>query len=270
MPDPLGRSALGWAASSSTHQAARNIEAIAYHGWGFGAECWQADGGWVERFARLGVTLCCADRGYFGAAQSPEFLRPDSFKVLLTHSYGLHWCPEAQRRSAHLLICLGGFRAFHPALGPTTGLEHRRSQRRVSRMIQAFGTEPGAVLTEFWRNCYGLDGPELSDTAPPAIADRLARHQQTLGQGDWALLDRDLRELDRCQLNPQTPLPQRSIIIHGSADRIVPPSQGLALVEWLAQQPASAPTWIELENASHCFPFCETDRAWSLVQPLLC
>jgi pimeloyl-[acyl-carrier protein] methyl ester esterase len=224
----------------------RPIEAIAYHGWGFGSEFWA---GWVARFGLLG-SLRCADRGYFGATQSVEFEQVESFKILLTHSYGLHWCPVEQLRSADLLICLAGFGSFHP----DDGAERRRSERRVARMINVLGTEPESVLTEFWRNCLGRDAEETSVKTPD------------LTQANWALLDRDLRDLDRCQLDPQAFLPRRSIIIHGSADRIVPLSQGLALAQSIAQP---APTWIELENASHCFPLCETDQAWSLIQPLL-
>ncbi len=229
----------------------RPIEAIAYHGWGFGAGFWES---WVDRLGRVG-SLRCADRGYFGASQCVEFEQPASYKILLTHSYGLHWCPVEQLRSADLLICLAGFGAFHPE----AGAECRRSERRLGRMITALGTAPDSVLTEFWRNCH--DGDGVSHSVEPSI------QMPRLADANWPLLDRDLRDLDRCQLDPQAQLPRRSIIIHGSADRIVPLRQGLALAQLIAQP--TAPTWIELENASHCFPLCETDRAWSLIQPLL-
>jgi pimeloyl-[acyl-carrier protein] methyl ester esterase len=229
----------------------RSIEAIAYHGWGFGADCW-AD--WGARFAALAsgeASLRCADRGYFGAPQSWEFdpvasSTPASYKILLTHSYGLHWCPVEQLAAADLLICLAGFGSFHPAEEP----ERRRSQRRVSRMIAKFATDPEAVLTEFWSNCEGDAG--LSASPKPGF-DR----------ANWSLLDRDLRDLDRCQLDPQLSLPRRSIIIHGSADRIAPLSQGRALAD---RSPGS--TWIE-QDGSHCFPFTDPDRTWRAIEPIL-
>jgi pimeloyl-[acyl-carrier protein] methyl ester esterase len=141
-------------------ECAGQIEAIAYHGWGFGADFWA---GWVAKFAALGGTLRCADRGYFGAPQSWEFdqaasCQPASYKILLTHSYGLHWCPVEQMAAADLIICLAGFEAFHPAEEP----ERRRSQRRVTRMIAKFATDPAAVLTEFWGNCDGVCDPRQS------------------------------------------------------------------------------------------------------------
>jgi pimeloyl-[acyl-carrier protein] methyl ester esterase len=220
----------------------RPIEAIAYHGWGFGADCWSD---WLPRFASLGGSLRCADRGYFGAPQSWAF-GPGSYKILLTHSYGLHWCPVEQLAAADLWICLAGFGAFHPAEEP----DRRRSQRRVSRMIAKFATDPEVVLTEFWSNCEG-DAGLLSSPKP------------CFDQANGELLDRDLRDLDRCQLDPQISLPRRSIIIHGSADRIVPPSQGRALAD---RSPGS--TWIE-QDGSHCFPFADPDRTWRAIEPIL-
>jgi pimeloyl-[acyl-carrier protein] methyl ester esterase len=221
-------------------ELARSIEVIAYHGWGFGAGCW---GDWLPRFASLGGSLRCADRGYFGAPQSWAF-GPDSYKILLTHSYGLHWCPAEQRAAADLVICLAGFEAFHPA----EELDRRRSQRRVSRMIAKFATDPEAVLTEFWGNCDG--GAGLQSVPKPCF-----------DQANWALLDRDLRDLDRCQLS--VGLRPGSIIIHGQSDRIAPLSQGRALAD---RSPQS--TWIE-QDGSHCFPFADPDRTWRAIEPIL-
>jgi pimeloyl-[acyl-carrier protein] methyl ester esterase len=221
----------------------RRIEAIAYHGWGFGADCW---GDWLPRVAALGGELRCADRGYLGAPQSWAFDQPASYKILLTHSYGLHWCPVEQLAAADVLICLAGFGSFHPA----EESERRRSQRRVSRMMAKFATDPEAVLTEFWRNCEG-------DTDLPASPT------PCLDRANWSLLDRDLRDLDRCQLDPQISFPRRSIIIHGSADRIAPVSQGRALAD---RSPGS--TWIE-QDGSHCFPFMDPDRTWRAIEPIL-
>jgi pimeloyl-[acyl-carrier protein] methyl ester esterase len=225
----------------------QRIEAIAYHGWGFDRHCWEP---WVQRFATIGVTLRAADRGYFGAEQSWEF-GPASYNILVTHSYGLHWCPAAQRRSADLLICLAGFAAFHPE----EGAAGRRSRRLMARMLAAFETEPAAVLEEFWRNC--LDPEADRDIEDSSLT------RPNLAMADWALLDRDLRHLDRCQLDPQVPLPRRSIIVHGSADRIVPLQQGQFLAE------LSQAHWIELADSSHGFPVCDLDRTWAAIEPLL-
>jgi pimeloyl-[acyl-carrier protein] methyl ester esterase len=219
----------------------RPIEAIAYHGWGFGADCWVD---WMPRFAALGGSLRCADRGYFGAPQFWAFEQPASYKILLTHSYGLHWCPPEHRAAADVVVCLAGFEAFHPAADP----DRRRSQRRVARMIAKFATDPEAVLTEFWGNC---DGDEGSKSSPKPGLDR----------ANWSLLDRDLRDLDRCLLS--TELRPGSIIIHGQSDRIAPLSQGRALAD---RSPQS--TWIEQEGG-HCFPFRDPDRTWRAIEPVL-
>ncbi len=216
-------------------------EVIAYHGWAFDRQCWQA---WRTKFAEQNIPLRAFDRGYFGAPTQPTFEYPDSQKIILAHSYGLHLCPYQLLRVADLVIVFGGFYRFHPRAPKA----ERRSRRVLQQMISQFDQAPDQVLQAFWQNC-GL--PQ---------AQWLERSDKVL-----QLLAHDLQDLDHSLLCIEFLARQpKVVVIHGREDAIAPLSQG----QDLAKELCNNAELIEL-SGPHALPFTQLEQCWSAIQPHL-
>src|SRR5690554_1068123 len=87
-----------------------DIELITCHGWGLSPAVWKE---W-EKFLPAEVQVCHQDRGYFRPKKNPRFRYGQSRKILIVHSFGLHWCPVDLLSEADHLIIAGGFVSFHP------------------------------------------------------------------------------------------------------------------------------------------------------------
>ncbi len=223
----------------------RNLEAIAYHGWGFDQSCWSD---WKDLFARRKIHLETFDRGYFGLAQSPVFTE-DCDQILLTHSYGLHLCPIEQLRQTKLLVIISSFIDFH--------LHHerdkRRSQRVLQQMIQDCRQYPETVLTNFKIRCDSLLANPISSGL------------------NIDLLVEDLQDLSVSCLNTQD-LKQvpHILILHGAADRIVPCLKGQEMLENLQNHATSSEiNYFEIEGAGHALPFSHSKECWQIVSSYL-
>jgi pimeloyl-[acyl-carrier protein] methyl ester esterase len=218
------------------------VDAIAYHGWGYDQRCWLP---WNDRLAGCQIALSTFDRGYFGTPQTPRFTG-DRPRILLTHSYGLHLCPQGQFQQIDLLIIFSSFIEFHPQ----DDRAKRRSQRVLRQMIQESQTHPETVLQTFKIRC---DDPDIQSSQP---IDGL----------DQSLLTQDLEDLNTCCLTIDTlkPIPQ-ILILHGTADQIVPNHKGQALFESLK----SHAHYFEIPDAGHALPFSHTDTCWDLIYPFL-
>jgi|GEM_PF-279529 len=244
------------------------LEVMAYHGWGFTPDCWQA---WQARFLSLGVCQWQSyDRGYgvdspakrLREPQIPQFLRADSHKVVLTHSYGLHWWALDWQASAlfaqpDLLVIFGGFQHFHPSEPKAK----RRSQRVLRQMLTQLEQAPLTVLRQFYQNC---DYPEPLAGSPMQSLD----HTRLLN---------DLQALDQAQLDlrPLSQIP-RIVIFQGLQDQIVPVAQAEPLWEQVRcsredptrSVPSAAYQYIPL-TGGHALPFTHLDACWSRLQPML-
>ncbi|WP_448560695.1 hypothetical protein [Trichothermofontia sp.] len=236
------------------------LEAMAYHGWGFGSPCWQA---WQTRFLSWGQCQWHGyDRGYWGERQAPQFLATDSHKVVLTHSYGLHWWMSDWQGSGlltniDLLVIFGGFQRFHPSEPKAK----RRSQRVLRQMISQLEQAPLTVLRQFYQNC---DYPEAIEYI----------RMETL---DYALLRSDLHALDQAQLDV-TLLKQipRIVIFQGLQDQIVPVAQAEQL--W-AQMRFSRGDTTQMQSSGNCqyipfagghaLPFTHLEACWAILQSVL-
>ncbi len=246
----------------------RLLAVMAYHGWGFTAQCWQ---GWQSQFLALGQCQWYSyDRGYWGNALSAtsgerptlSFSTPDRHRILLTHSYGLHWGLADGQASGwltdiDLLVIFGGFQSFHPSEPKA----QRRSQLVLRQMLKQLELDPLTVLRQFYQNC---DYPEpLPDTRMPTL--------------NPALLLRDLQALDQAQLAvallAQIP---RIVIFQGLQDQIVPVTQAeqlweqvrLAKGDGTRSCPSEACQYIPLAGG-HALPFTHLETCWSLFQPTL-
>lgn len=218
-------------------------EVIAYHGWGFDATCWQ---NWQQQFEELGFKFKSCDRGYFGSPMQHEFTPVASLRLcrlLLTHSYGLHWCSAPQLEQADLLIIFAGFASFHPS----TERERRQSSRVLNRMIDQFQMIPEAVLQQFRINCYSPDD---------AVCPPMPMQPE--------VLRRDLVTLHTTQLpSPLLTTPSPVLIVQGTQDKILFPQAGRELAQLLKNS-----HYIEIA-ASHALPFTHFSACWQTITPFL-
>ncbi len=247
---------------------AKLLEVMAYHGWGFASPCWQD---WQTRFLLLGQCQWYGyDRGYWGERQTPQFSATDSHKVVLAHSYGLHWWMSDWQGSGlltdiDLLVIFGGFQHFHPSEPKAK----RRSQRVLRQMITQLEQDPLTVLRQFYQNCDYPDA--IRQGGRDANADT---QMPTL---DHALLLSDLQALDQAQLD-LTPLRQipRILIFQGLQDLIVPVAQAEQLWEQVQFSrgdaartlPSGICPYIPLAGG-HALPFTHLEACWAILQPIL-
>lgn len=225
------------------------VEAIAYHGWGFDHSCWQS---WQTAFERQDIGLQGFDRGYFGQPVAPTFSHSSSYKLILTHSYGLHLCPLEYLQQADLIVSFSGFQSFHP--GPST--PRRRSQLTLQQMIRQFEHSPSSVLEAFYATCYHpvtQEGPVLE-----SLQEQMHRLNADLLLQDLQALDTAL--LDAARFNTKSKI----LIIQGTSDRITPPDRAQALSQ---QLPTSR--YIEIPLAGHALPITHWAEAWRSLAPLL-
>src|SRR5690625_8030952 len=117
---------------------------LTFHGWGFSSDIWQSWQSYLDPSLRVRH----ADRGYFGGGYMPQFEEDESHKVILTHSFGLHWCPQSLIEQADHLVISSGFLSFHP----DRELAGRRSRLLLQQMMSRFVEKPAEVLDQFYHN----------------------------------------------------------------------------------------------------------------------
>ncbi|MCO6441208.1 MAG: alpha/beta hydrolase [Nitrococcus mobilis] len=217
-------------------------EILAFHGWGFDRNAWSV---WPPYLASS-WRLQAFDRGYYGKPYDPVFSDPNARKIIFTHSYGLHLCPQQQLESCDLLVVFSGFLHFHSETLRLQG----KSRLILQRMQKQFALEPGAVMRRFMQRCY----------APARYEDHLNR------EFDRDRLAEDLRLLGHSRMAAATlEKARRVIVLHGSEDRIVPSSQGRALFDTLQPQAR----YHEIEGAGHALPFSHPQQCWAILEPVL-
>lgn len=228
--------------ASSQHSLTSMPSIIAYHGWGFAANCWE---GWQQTMEQRGYRFQAFNRGYFGQPVSPKFAASDGPKIIWAHSYGLHLCPVEQLQQADGLVLFSSFRDFHPV--PP---QRRRSEYMLQQMIDRFAKEPQLVLSRFKAKSYH----------PVSWSEE---NQEFSLNTD--LLLHDLQALNDCSLdlNLLQALPQIGLL-HGTADRIVPVAKSAELAAVLPQS-----QFFEIADAGHALPFTHSLLCESMCEPIL-
>lgn len=215
------------------------LELIAYHGWGFDRSFWKSWQKWMPEF----IEWNSFDRGYFGEAGKPEFSSASKARVIITHSFGLHFCTDGALKQADALLIFGGFLSFHPQAAQF----RRRSRLVVNEMINQLREDPEKVLRAFYRNVYH---PEKSFESPPADMNT-------------DLLLEDLKRLhESARSLPELKKKAKIFIFHGADDAIVPKRKGRALYEMLGTQAQ----YFEIRNAGHALPVTHAAKCRQMVE----
>lgn len=238
-----------------------NNECLAYHGWGFRANCWQA----YESYGKSFTLWKSFDRGYFSPSNPPVCPNLSSIvfsadsqtrKVIIVHSLGLHFCPWEILEQAQVLILFNSFLDFHPS-EPSL---RKKSQRKLDRMIQAFQQTPQTVWHTFLQQTFYPD-PILDEcgfqACPPhlqliANSGRLLQDLERLNQ--LSTTANSLRSLLKC-------IP-KILIFTSSQDTIV--SNPIQAID--VSSPGNYVQEILDDRGGHALPFSHFKRCIAEVE----
>lgn len=143
----------------------RNVEIIAYHGWGMNARFWDQ---WDDLFDDH-VHFKKNDRGYFSEPVNHHFTEKDSFRVLFVQGFGMHWVSNFDWKNAHLIVLFSTFNNLKEIMSKKRSVEHV-----VTHLQQEIEHRPNYTLDLFWKSLFkGGDSIAL-------IQDFTIRHQELL------------------------------------------------------------------------------------------
>lgn len=219
------------------------IHIIAFHGWGFDASFWNS----IKSKLSGRIKFSAADRGYFKKVVNPVFTNEAGIqKIIFTHSFGLHLCPDELLSQCDHLVIFGGFLRFYP--GDKKGrIKKKLSVKQwTTQIIEA----PQDVLKQFYSYAFAPDDVSIK---PPHILD----HDRLLS--DLTRLDRDNNHLQRFYEVPKI------TILHGADDQIV--SQETARNMYHSLRFNSQ--YFELLNAGHAFPVTHSKKCVDIVHTVL-
>lgn len=160
----------------------KKVEILAYHGWGFDTSFWKP----MSEVLPSGIDLKPANRGYIGKPFHPRFDADTKYRIVFTHSFGLHWCNSAVLSKADLLVIFNGFGDFHPDEEKLRKI----SIKGLERMISGFETSPEKILDAFYRNCFNTD-EEIPDISTDLNSETLLEDLKQLRGTKFPLIDLD-------------------------------------------------------------------------------
>lgn len=228
-------------------------ELILQHGWGFQASAWDP---WHEHLLKCSA-VGTIDRGYFNCPESITGFAADAdFRILVTHSLGLHLCADRLLRQSDLLVIISGFQEIHPKDESL----RLRSQKVLKRMKEKLLTSPTEVLHDFYCNCY-QGGSQITpeDISPTSMLDK--QLQQLPGDLDLDLLLADFERLDHGVMDIEILKSLKQILIlHGESDKIVPVENSQSLKSQLPNAQLKT-----LGQAGHALPFTHSTWCWQAI-----
>lgn len=210
-------------------------ELIFQHGWAFDRRCWSE---WLED-ARIDCRMTALDRGYFGPPVTASFSERESFKIIVSHSFGLFLLSEMLISKADLLVSISGFREFH-----TIGREGKFSKRLVNLMLKRFGNGSFDVTREFRLMCGAEDSSDIRTTEDGIL--RLAE--------DLERLSNTCLDVGRLKRIPDV------LLLQGTEDRVVWPERAEDLKSSI---PGSR--LVMVDGAGHGLPFTHPDDCLKIV-----
>jgi pimeloyl-[acyl-carrier protein] methyl ester esterase len=210
-----------------------SVSVIAMHGWAGDARCWRP---WIEATAESGWHWYCGERGYGELTPFdpvwPGNQRPDTHRVVIAHSLGVHLLAPDVLRQAQSVVLLASFGTFVPP-----GRAGRRARAALEGMADKLGSEEEAkaMLQNFFINVATPQSPSLLPAGPMEGKLRLDK------------LRTDLEILTGCDSLP-TGFPHKAnvLVVEADEDRIVDPMARSMLREALPQADI-----IRLEGAGH-------------------
>lgn len=222
----------------------KNVQVIAYHGWGFDPSIWGPLRTELEPY----VHFECADRGYFTDSYKPSWnshSNSDTEKYLFVHSYGLHWCHREILEKADRLVLISSFLNYHPA----EKKEYKRSKLVLRKMLAQFVDAPTTVLEKFYENVFYPDNTGLD-------VPKNLNHDLLLS--DLSDLDRDNRENALLfDMNDIT-------IIHGAADQVV----NNELARDMYKKLRLRSQYFEIKKGGHALQFTHGSKIFEILNSL--
>ncbi|NGP76241.1 alpha/beta hydrolase [Balneolaceae bacterium YR4-1] len=219
----------------------REAEIVAFHGWGFDSSFWA---GWEDLLPE-NIEFTVFERGYIGKPKStPVFTGSERKNVILTHSFGLHLCPDDLYRQADLVVICSGFIDFHPVAAQY----RRRSKLIIKQMLNALQGHPEQVLKEFYTNTYKPDEPRKLPEGTPNL-DLLVEDLERLNTQTFEVSL--LKSVDNI------------CILHGFEDAIVHRRKGRSLYDTYSKQAK----YFEVKDAGHALPYTHNQQCWQFIEP---
>lgn len=186
------------------------------HGWGYDQKIWT---NWIDY---IPGRFFLGERGYFYKA--PLLINPvernskdpSEKNIIITHSLGLHFIPNASFKHCDFLIVISGFQEFHPR-NPNS---YAFSLRTIKKMESELSQKNIDVLVKFHQK-----------SIKPLSAFPIHLPQE---DPDWKKLISDLHLLNHSKLNVNElqKIP-KILLFHGENDSIVSKKKSLELAEKL-------------------------------------
>lgn len=218
------------------------MEIIAYHGWGFDGSFWKA---W-KKIIPKNISFKTANRGYFNEKKNISFTSSNGPKILIVHSFGLHWCPTKQIENADCIVIFNGFRTFHP----DEASARIQSEEILGKMISAFKKNPQKVLEKFWENTFYPS--KQTFTIKSDFDDKL--------------LLNDLEMLSNSLFTPSNLKEGKPIIsVDGGKDKILGKPRGKEFTE-LTKRDA---VYHFIKEAGHALPVTHATDCWSFLSAMI-
>ncbi len=216
----------------------KKVEILAYHGWGINADFW-------NNFSSVipdEIPLKPANRGYFGKPFYPRFDADTKFRVVFTHSYGLHWSNSAVLSKADLLVIFNGFGDFHPENKNLNSI----SKKGLETMIKGFEADPEQVLNSFYKNCFHPS--EFKSEIPSDLNKELMLEDlKRLRNTRFPLIDLDFGST--------------MVAIDSAEDKILLDPRGENMLEGHYNK-----KFVKIfENEGHALPFINPKDCWSYL-----
>lgn len=222
----------------------REIEIIAFHGWGLSSHFWNE---WKSLIPD-NVSFVSANRGYFNDPETPAFSRGSHFKLLMVHSFGLHWCPHDLFLKANAIAIFNSFEQLQPA----EGTHALTMQKVLNNMVHTFQSDPDLVLSKFFNNVF------YPEKKIPEILPVGSMNKELLLK-DLEIMSKtifDLNVLDRTK-----PI----MYIEGGRDKILQ----IPRAERFAQ--LSGGNFIShfIKQAGHALPVTHFQESWSYISTMI-
>lgn len=223
----------------------KNYHIISYHGWGFNPDIWKPLQVELESSE---VHFENANRGYFSDSYEPNWREEKNEsveKIVLLHSYGLHWCSKEILKNADHLVMISSFLNFHPP----GKKQKKRSKLILQKMLSQFVERPKKVLQKFYDEVFYPETAKL-DVPNPLNHERLL--------SDLSDLDRDMQENAKVfEMNSIT-------IIHGDDDQIVDNEIARSMYSKLRLRSQ----YFEIKNAGHGLPYTHSSKVFEILNSL--